>query len=185
MEKQYLQQVLNGNKEAFRYLVEMHQDGAWAVALSVVKDEFAARDILQESFLKAFRNLKSFKFKSKFSTWLHRIVINEALKHINKQKQHRPAEGNPDEFEQNEINEAIELLKQEDQKYFLDMALKQMPAAESLILTLFYLEENSLDEIQGVTGYSISKVKVLLHRGRKRMYMLLKLLLNRDIKTLY
>jgi len=82
----YITKVLAGDTEAFRYFVSAYKDIAFSVAFSVVKDEFTAADAVQESFIKAFENLKSFRGDSKFSTWFIRIVINESFKTIQKKK---------------------------------------------------------------------------------------------------
>ena len=75
-------------------------------------------------------------------------------------------------------------LKEADQKFYINEVLKGMAPNESLVLRLFYLNENSVDEICEMTGWAETKVKVTLHRARKSMEQKLKKLLNTEVKSL-
>lgn len=86
VEELHIKKVLNGDTEDFRYFVTAYKDLGFSVAVSVVKDEFTAADVVQESFVRAFENIKSFRGDSKFSTWFIRIVINESFKVVQKKK---------------------------------------------------------------------------------------------------
>jgi RNA polymerase sigma factor (sigma-70 family) len=178
IEELIIKKVLNGDTEVFRFFVSTYKDLAFSVAVSVVKDEFTAADVVQEAFVKAFENLKSFKGKSKFSTWFIRIVINESFKSVQKEKVHY-------------TNLVIELedfqkdeLKKSDQKFFVNEVLKNMSPNESLVLRLFYLNENSIKEICEMTGWDESKAKVTLHRARKTMEEKLSNLLKNEVESL-
>ncbi|MCE5205346.1 MAG: sigma-70 family RNA polymerase sigma factor [Porphyromonadaceae bacterium] len=78
-ENQRVQQVLSGNTSAFAYFVEAYQDMAITIAYRICGNMQDAEDVVQESYVKAFRNLRSFRSDSKFSTWLYRIVYNTAI----------------------------------------------------------------------------------------------------------
>jgi len=174
----YIKKVLNGDTEAFRYFVTQYKDLAFSIAVSVVKNEFTAADVVQEAFVKAFEHLKSFKGKSKFSSWLMRIVINEAYKVVQRNKVKYT-----DEFIELEAISKDEL-KEADQKFYVNEVLKGMTPNESLVLRLFYLNENNITEICEMTGWNESKVKVTLHRARKSMEQKMKKLLNTEVKYL-
>src|SRR3990172_7891757 len=68
--------VRGGDREAFGWLVRRYQGRAWRLAVRVVRDEELARDIVQESFLKAYRSLDRFEGRSGFYTWFYRMVMN-------------------------------------------------------------------------------------------------------------
>ncbi len=68
-----------GDHEAFRVLVERYQNRAYGLALRVMRDEEAARDVVQEAFLKAYRSLDRFEGRSSFYTWFYRVVMNLCL----------------------------------------------------------------------------------------------------------
>ncbi|UCG28276.1 MAG: sigma-70 family RNA polymerase sigma factor [Bacteroidales bacterium] len=86
MDELYIDKVLNGDIDAFRYFVQQYKDMAFTIAVSILKQEFDAKDAVQDAYITAFRKLRSFKGKSKFSTWFYRIVINGSLKHRKKQR---------------------------------------------------------------------------------------------------
>ena len=149
-----------------------------------MKNEFTATEGVQESFVKAFQNLKSFKGKSKFSTWFYRIVINESIKTITR-KGDKYTDIEPDSINHPHVEPlAIDQLKEEEQKYYINEALNKLPANESLVLRLFYLNENHIDEICEMTGWTNSKVKVLLHRARKKFEVILERKLKGEAETL-
>jgi RNA polymerase sigma-70 factor (ECF subfamily) len=178
LEELYIKKVLNGDTEAFKFFVTQYKDLAFSIAVSVVKNEFTACDVVQEAFLKAFENLKSFKGKSKFSTWFFRIVINESYKVLQRNKvQYTNVEPELESFAKDEI-------KEQEQKYYINEVLRILPANESLVLRLFYLNENSMKEIQEMTGWNTSKVKVTLHRARKSMEVKLGKLLKNEVESL-
>lgn len=145
---------------------------AFTVAVSVVKDEFYAEEVVQDAFMNAFRGLKSFNRKSRFSTWFYRIVINEAFRRLKKMK--REIVSFVPEYESGTLYENnLSSLPEDEQRYCINEALKQIPPKESLVLRLFYLQEESIKEISEMTGWSTGNVKVILHRARKKMQTVL------------
>jgi RNA polymerase sigma-70 factor (ECF subfamily) len=185
MDDLYIKKVLDGQTEEFRYFIKHYKDLAFSVAFSVVKNEFTATEVVQESFVKAYENLKSFKGESKFSTWFCRIVINESFKTIRKEKRTVSETGIDQGADFRENPAIFEALKETEQKYYINECLNRLPANESLVLRLFYLAENSIKEIREMTGWSESNTKVHLHRGRKNMQELLQKMLNTEVKSLY
>jgi RNA polymerase sigma-70 factor (ECF subfamily) len=185
MDEIYIRKVLNGDSDSFRYLIRNYKDIAYSLAMSVVKDEYVAQEVVQIAFVKAFTKLSNFKGKSKFSTWLYRIVINEAFNAIRKRKQEVVSfEGSP-AFTTPEIDSFSLEMDADEQRYYINEALKMISAKESLVLRLFYLEENSIDEITAITGWTASNIKVLLHRGRNNMKVILMKQLNTNKQILY
>jgi RNA polymerase sigma factor (sigma-70 family) len=185
MDDHYIKKVLDGQTEEFRYFIKQYKDLAFSVAFSVVKNEFTAAEVVQESFVKAYENLKSFKGQSKFSTWLCRIVINESFKTARKEKRTVSETGFVSVKEYHENPVIFDELKETEQKYYINACLNRLPANECLVLRLFYLAENSIKEICEMTGWSESNVKVHLHRGRKNIQELLQRMLNTEVKSLY
>jgi len=185
MDDHYIKKVLDGQTEEFRYFIKQYKDLAFSVAFSVVKNEFTAAEVVQESFIKAFENLKSFKGESKFSTWLCRIVINESFKTARKEKRTVSETGFVTGLDYQENPVIFDELKESEQKYYINECLNRLPANECLVLRLFYLAENSIKEICEMTGWSESNVKVHLHRGRKNMQELLQRMLKTEVKSIY
>ena len=86
----YIDQVLGGNINAFTYIVDRHKDKAYNLAFRICCNHEEAEEIAQDSFLKAYRALGSFKRKSSFSTWLYRIVYNTAISYVRVKKKRDP-----------------------------------------------------------------------------------------------
>jgi len=74
-----IEEVKAGNKTAFKYLVDEHQKYAFRVAFRVLCNEDDAKDVVQESFIKIWKNINNFNLKLKFTTWMYKIVINSAI----------------------------------------------------------------------------------------------------------
>lgn len=75
----YIEQVLNGNTKAFAFLVDKYKVLVYTVAFRILRNHEDTEEIVQDAFVKAYHALGSFEKKSKFSTWLHRIVYNSAI----------------------------------------------------------------------------------------------------------
>lgn len=168
MDDFYIEKVRSGDIQAFRYFVKEYKDMAFSVAMSVVKDEFVAEEVVQDAFLKAFKALASFNKKSKFSTWFYRIVLNEGLAKMNKMKKDFVLfTENYDEEIMDES--ALLALEADEQSYLVNAALVQLAPKESVALRLFYLQEESIKEVCAITGWTEANTRVILHRARKNM----------------
>ncbi len=164
----YIRKVLEGDKEAFRYFINMYQEMCFSIALPMVKDKSDARDVVQNAFIKAYKGLAAFNQKAKFSTWIYRIVVNEALMQIRKKrrtfKEDLELEFKPIELQTS--NNTIDKLHLKEKRAQIKLALERMKPKEALMLQLFYLKEHSIREIEEITGFSAGNIKVLLHRAR-------------------
>jgi RNA polymerase sigma factor (sigma-70 family) len=173
-ELKIVEQVKQGDLLAFRLLVDMHKTLAFNIALQIVRNREDAEEVAQDAFLKAYQSIHTFKGESKFSTWFYKIVFNLA---ISKTRKKKIETSNIDDVQisDKEISNAYEayntLVKQEREQQ-LKEAMKELKEDESLIITLFYLNENSIEEISVITSYSIPNVKVKLHRARKKLFSL-------------
>lgn len=172
MDELYIRKAVEGDEHAFRYFLKTYKDMAFTLAMSIVKNEYAAQEVAQDAFLKAFRSIKSFNEKSTFRTWFYRIVINEALMHSKKMKNEIVIFDNEQIHELADENTLLSLQKDE-QTYLINEALNRLPPKESLALRLFYLEEESIKDVCEITGWSESNTKVILHRGRKNMFIII------------
>lgn len=184
MDDIYIKRILAGDSGAFRYLIAKYKDMAYSIAMSVLQNEYDAQEIIQTAFVRAFDNLGSFKGNSKFSTWLYRIVINESLKYSNKHKYELLdfKETLPDVS--SETLSPLLKLEADDQTYYINEALKQLLPKECLVLRLFYLQQNTIEEVRELTSWSVSDIKVTLHRARIRLKQVLKQVYKLDNKVL-
>ncbi len=183
MDELYLEKVKNGEVNAFSYFVRTYKEGAFGMAFSVLKNTLDAEDAVQEAFIKVYKNLASFKMQSKFSTWLYKIVINEAYKKLRTDKKLKYMELTDKEAVNIEVHSAS--IESEELKHYVSLCVEALPADFSLVLDLFYLKEYSITEICEITSWSLSKVKVSLHRARNQFYAEMNKILKNDIKTLH
>lgn len=183
--QRHIQQVLDGEKEAFRFIIDKHKDRAFTLAVSVVKDEFLAKEVVQTAFIKAYTKLETFRRDAKFSTWLHRIVINEAFKKFNSEQEphHSLDDISPADIS-SETNHTFTKMETDYQRFYINNVLKKLSAKYSLALRLFYLQDYTLKEVCEVTGWSNSNAKVILHRARNKMKEMLNEHINFDTKEL-
>lgn len=185
MDSLYLRQVLAGDTSKFSYFITQYKDMAFSIAFRILSNREDAEEVVQDSFMKAFKSLSSFRQESKFSTWLYRIVVNTALKRRGKDNpevdvdiSNLPAE-TPDYIET-----AYSALAHDDQKKVINRAMEKLGMEDRLLLTLFYLNENTIEEINEITGISNENIKMKLHRARKKMYVILEKDLKIKLNTL-
>lgn len=167
-ENQRVQQVLSGNTSAFAYFVEAYQDMAITIAYRICGNMQDAEDVVQESYVKAFRNLRSFRSDSKFSTWLYRIVYNTAISLTKTQMWTGSREAVMADDLSNLADNTFELnMDEKERREIVTEVMKKIPAGDALLLTLYYLEDNPVKEIAKITGLNEPNVKVKLFRARK------------------
>jgi RNA polymerase sigma factor (sigma-70 family) len=148
---------------------------AYNVAIQVVRNNEDAEEVTQDAFLKAYQSISSFKGESKFSTWFYRVVFNLA---VSKTRKKKIETSNIDDVQiaDKDIYETYETyskLEQAERNQQLKQAIDELKEEESLIITLFYLNENSIEEISEITNFSVSNVKVKLFRARKKLFTIL------------
>ena len=175
----YIDRVLKGDHRAFAYLVDTYKHMVYTIALKIMDNEADAEDVAQESFVKIYRQLHTFEGKSKFSTWLYTIVYRIAVSKL----QVNTLDTSPisDEIAENYASErtpvSIDRLEAADQQRYVEEAIQKLPRLEAVLITLYYLEEHSIKEIQEITGLTGDNVKIKLYRARKKLEQRLRFLL--------
>jgi RNA polymerase sigma-70 factor (ECF subfamily) len=186
MSDDYVQKVLDGDTEAFRFIILEYQNRAYSLAFSIVKDEVTAQEVVQTSFINAYTKLDTFRGDAAFGSWLYRIVLNEAFKAGgNQNKSTVSLDDVPEDSIPSELNEIMQKMTEDEQRYYINKALEQLLPKYSLALRLFYLEELQIKEIVEITEWTASNTKVTLHRARKKMKGLLTKEFNVDKSKLY
>lgn len=176
MDSHYINEVLKGNSNAFGYFIKTYQNKAFDIAVSIVKHEETAKDIVQDSFITAYSSISKFRNEAKFSTWLYRIVVNTSLQFIKKRKRKKEIEDTSliSNNQRSGYNQAIKQLQKEDLKKLIVKVFKKIPAKEAMILQLYYINDQRISEIEEISGLTKSHIKVLLHRGRLSFYKKIK-----------
>ena len=167
----YIERTLRGNISAFGQLIQKHEKYVFTLAMRILKNKEEAEEASQDAFMKAYHSLKTFEGKSKFTTWLYTIVYNEALGRLRKSKNYTIQLDEVKETESNSSDylDGLNSLQLTERKALIRRGLDAMKPAEAAALTLFYLEEQSIKELEEIMGLTSSHVKILLHRGRKSL----------------
>jgi RNA polymerase sigma-70 factor (ECF subfamily) len=181
-DNEYIGRVLGGDVGAYASLVTKHKSLVFSIILKIVNSREDAEEIAQDVFLKAYQSLATFERKSKFSTWLYRIAYNAAISKTRKKKVETVAmeESVITNYSTDAIGRNMNELDEDDRQLILEKALKRLPEDDNLLITLFYKNENSVEDISEITGLSVSNVKVKLHRIRKRLYEEMNGMINRN-----
>jgi RNA polymerase sigma-70 factor (ECF subfamily) len=180
----YLDKVLAGDAAAFAFLVDKYRRMAFTIALKVVKSREDAEEIAQDAFIKVYKSLHTFQRTSKFSTWLYRIVTNEAISRTRRKTLEVSAVDDhiTDRHPGDSGIGGLETLTQEQRKFWIKQAMDTLPEDTALVIMLFYLEEQTIEEISQITGITEENIKVRLHRGRKKLSSELERLLRDELE---
>lgn len=187
MELFYIRQIIEGDIRMFSYFIEAYKDMSFSIAYRITNNKLDAEEVVQDSFLKTYRSLHKFRHDSKFSTWLYRIVINTALSKARKNKQNIFDDADVSNVQDiliDNVESTYKGLDHSDQKKFINMALEELKTGDSLLLTLYYLNGNSIGEITEITGIATENIKMKLYRARKKMYGILSRMLKTEIKVI-
>ena len=186
-DQELIEEVLNGNSKAYAVLVKNHQRFVFTLALRFTKNREDAEEIAQDCFIKAYRSLGTFKQTSKFSTWLYTITYTTAMSFLRKRQVDTTSIDNDENVLQlvNNISSYnADLVEQKSANVYLNIAINNLSPIDAAIITLFYLGEQSLEEIGQAMHMEPNTIKVKLHRARARLKEQMELLLKDEIKEL-
>jgi len=175
--------ALKNHPRAITCLVDRYKGMVFTLSYRILKNQLDAEEAAQDSFVKAIRALDTFRFDCKFSTWLYRISFNCA---VSKSRGYKPVqvEINTKLDSPSETTNAFDTLSAIDRTRYLNQAMEMLDSEESAILTLYYVDGESVNDIATITNLSESNVKIKLHRGRKKLYAHLEVLLKEEVTTL-
>jgi len=162
------------DERAFGELIQRYETKVYSLALKMLRNPEDAEDVLQDTFLRAYRGLKSFKGHSTFSTWIYRITANSALMKLRKKQLPTVSIDDADERE-TPINIADwapgpveQLLNQETQEAMAD-AIEALPAEFRQVFVLRDVEGLSNADVAEILDLSVAAVKSRLHRARLKI----------------
>ncbi|MBE0572799.1 MAG: sigma-70 family RNA polymerase sigma factor [Ignavibacteriaceae bacterium] len=166
-DQEIIDSVRKGNESDYSIIINRYKNKAFSMLTRMLKNEFDAEEVLQDCFLKAYNSLSSFKGEAKFSTWFYRIVYNSALTKLSSQKRKIEAEMTSVEDHFNLVSEYNSVdIEKKDINELVHKIINKLPEKYSAIITMFYLNEMSIEEISEVMQITASNVKVMLHRSR-------------------
>ncbi|VXB12667.1 RNA polymerase [Flavobacterium sp. 9AF] len=182
-DQNYIQKVVQGDTNSFAFLVNKYKDLVFTIAFRMLKNREEAEEVAQDIFVKVFKSLSKFQGNSKFSTWIYKIAYNSCLDVLKKYKKELisiPV----DDYKGSKILELeniVNLLVKKEQEEMIQKCLNLLPYEESILLTLYYYEEQTLEEIAKVLNITSNNAKVKLFRSRKKLEAILRTQLPKEI----
>ncbi len=172
-DQQLITRAQSGEQAAFRALVDRHHRFAYAISVRLLHDPDEASDIVQDAFVRVWKNLPDFRSGHKFTTWLYRIVVNLCYDRIKMNKRRRkvfdaPADGQEEEPRAGEHTPEREAELQDYRAHIL-AAARALPPVERIVFHLRDLQDLSVEEVAGIVGISAGSVKTNLCYARKKI----------------
>jgi RNA polymerase sigma-70 factor (ECF subfamily) len=171
-DREIIRQVMGGDARAFGRLVDRHKAKAMILAMRILRNREDAEEALQDAFIRVYKALSSFEWKSSFSTWLYRIVYNTCITALGRRSERERRENDSDEEyalpEAIESDEPLPDVKVESNE-FEEMVLTEidkLPASYGSTFALFAVQEMSYEEIVDVMGLPLGTVKARIFRAR-------------------
>jgi len=164
-----------GDMEAFEKIYERHSRRVYSLCLRMTQNAAEAEDLAQEAFIQLFRKIGSFRGDSAFTTWLHRLVVNQCLMHFRKRSvklEKTTEEGEtPDQTVPGTADPARMPIVD---KIALENAIDQLPAGYKNVFVLHDVEGFEHEEVARILGCSVGTSKSQLHKARLKLRKLLK-----------
>lgn len=172
----YISKTLKGDSQAYSFLVEKYQNFVYTIVIRMVKVKEEAEEVSQDTFIKAFQSLSSYRGESKFSTWLYSIAYRKALDRIRKNNKINTSELIEEITESNfeSIENALHYIQEQERNEIIKKCILQLKEQEAAIITFYYYEDLTVKEIAKITQLTEDNIKVKLHRSRKKLFSLLK-----------
>jgi len=171
--QEIIDQCREGSQKAQFQLYKLYYKPMYSVCMRIVNNTAEAEDVMQESFLNAFRNMESYKNEVSFGAWLKRIVINRSLDHLKKKRvkleeiNEKTAQIPDYQMELKEVN--METVKN---------AIQQLPDGYRVVLSLYLIEGYDHEEISEILGISNSNSRTQFLRAKNKLREILK---NKEI----
>ena len=179
-ENEIIRSVLRGNVNDFEKLVTAYEKNVYSLALRMVGDPEDAADMTQETFIKAYRSLSSFRGDSKFSSWLYRIASNVCLDFLRSRSRHPQVSLSSSDEDDRTTFELPDMSRNPEEQLMKKLSmeavrrgLEQLPEQQRQILVLRELGGLSYAELARILGLEEGTVKSRIFRARKRLCALL------------
>jgi len=186
-DQHYINQIIEGNTNAFSVLVNQYKDLVFTLSYKMLKNKEAAEEVSQDTFLKIFNSINKFKGDSKFSTWIYKITYNTCLDRLKKSEKDNNVVYIEDfnEHKVKAIENILENIDEKERNQKIQECLQLLPSEEAFLLTLYYFDYQSIDEISKVINCNANNVKIKLYRSRKKLASILKEQLEPEILSYY
>ncbi len=175
LDKKLITSALAGDQEAYRALMNRHRPAIFHIIFKIVRDQEATADLVQETFMKAFASLATYRAEYKFSTWLYRIGANCAIDFLRKRKiktlsLDAPAETADGQIEievpDNSYNPERDL-EEREKRVSINEAINSLPEKYRIVIVYRHKDNKSYEEIAEVLNIPLGTVKARIFRARE------------------
>lgn len=156
-------------EQAFEYLVDRYSQQLYAVIRRIVHRHEDADDVLQNTFIKVWKNINSFKGNSKLSTWMYTIATNEALTHLRREVPARKLPMTTEDYDLAETLVSDPYFDGDEVEAQFMAAIDQLPEKQKLTFELRYFQDLPYKEIAEITGTSEGALKANYHHAVKKL----------------
>lgn len=186
-DQHYINLIVGGDAKAFAILVDRYKDMVYTLSVKMLKRPEEAEEAAQDTFVKVYQSLNKFKGESKFSTWIYKVNYNTCLDRIKKYKKEHEAIPLDDwsESKMEAIGNVLDSISEKERTDTIQDCIRLLPEEDGFLLTLFYFEEQSLEEISKIIGITPNYVKVRLFRSKIKLTSILKNRLEPEILEYY
>jgi RNA polymerase sigma factor (sigma-70 family) len=167
-DEEIVSQILNGQKHLYETLIRKYNLRLYRICASIVNDDAVVEDIMQTSYVNAYLNLACFKNKSKFSTWLTKILINESLLYKKRKIRHEQILIQ-NQKKDHDSETPLKFLLNRELKFLLEITIARLPERYRLVFVMREVEQMSIEETMAALSLSESTVKVRLTRAKEML----------------
>jgi RNA polymerase sigma-70 factor, ECF subfamily len=172
-EQDLIKAILRGETHRYAHLVECYKDRGLALAQGILGAREEAEEVLQDAFLRAFQGLNDFRGDSRFGTWFYRILYNLCLTKLRRRRRGVVSlddESHPGDPElADESADVLDQMGEEEMHELVAEEVNRLPERFRVPLMLFFINEQSYEEIESVTGMPLGTVKTNIHRAKARV----------------
>jgi len=165
-DEEIIEKVRSNDRDLYAVIIDRYESKLLRYAINLVHDNDKASHIVQDSLVKAYINLNGFNTKKKFSSWVYRIVHNEAMNTLKKYKSEMPI---LEEFDFESEQDITKEFEQKEISAHVEKCLKSIPLIYSEPLSLYYLDEKSYEEISDILRIPMGTVAIRMSRAKKLM----------------
>ena len=169
-ENEIISRILLGEKNLYAGIVRKYNQRLYRIGMSIIKDDSEVEDVMQVTYIKAYENLGKFQFKSGFSTWITKILINESLLRLKKRKQllHINDDSPQNQIQHQPVDFQTPLMKviNSELKQILEDAILNLPEKYRSVFIMREIENMNVSETQECLDLSETNVKVRLNRAK-------------------